>query len=68
MCLKGLEVSARVSLSVGDGGSDELTGAQEVGMNTVLVTHAVRKLWSERLSRSRCYADYEIDTGPNLIV
>jgi putative hydrolase of the HAD superfamily len=61
ICLKELNVSPEDSIFVGDGGSDELKGAKEVGMTTVLTTHVIKYLWPEKIEERRKYADYEID-------
>ena len=56
-----LGVEARQVLYVGDGGSDELRGAKEMGMDTVLTKHVIREFWPERIIKARQYADFEIN-------
>ena len=58
--LRELGVEARHVLYVGDGGSDELRGAKDVGMSTVLTTHVIKQFWPERIVKARQHADFEI--------
>lgn len=55
-CLNHLGVVPRNALFIGDGGSDELSGARRVGMETVLVTHVIERLWPERIEKARASA------------
>ena len=59
--LKELGVDARDVLYVGDGGSDELRGAKEMGMDTVLTTHVIKQFWPERIIKARGHADFEVN-------
>lgn len=65
--LKQLGVKPDEVLFVGDGGCDELKGAQEVGIKTVLMTEFIKKLWPEKIIARRQYADYEIDDLKKLL-
>jgi putative hydrolase of the HAD superfamily len=65
--LKELGVGARHVLYVGDGGSDELRGAKEMGMDTVLTTHVIRQFWPDRIIKARQYADFEINELTELV-
>ena len=60
-CLEELRIRPEQALYVGDGGSDELKGAKEVGMTTVMTIHVIKHFWPERITRARQYADFEID-------
>ncbi len=60
ICLNELGVVPRNALFVGDGGSDELSGAKRVGMETVLVTHVIERLWPERIEKARASADHVV--------
>ncbi len=60
-CLQGLCVQPEEVLYVGDGGSDELKGAKDVGMTTVMTIHVIKHFWPERIAKARQYADYQID-------
>lgn len=66
-CLKELNVRPEECIYVGDGGSNELKGARDVGMKTVLNTHVIRQLWPERTAEARVHADYAIDEIKELI-
>ncbi len=61
MCLNELGVLPGESLYVGDGNCDELRGAKEIGMTTVLTIRVIKKIWPERIDGRKKYADYEID-------
>jgi len=61
-CLDSLAVKPAQALYVGDGGSDELKGAREVGMTTVLMTQIRQQLWPDTLPGIRKYADHEIES------
>jgi putative hydrolase of the HAD superfamily len=65
--LKELGIEARHILYVGDGGSDELRGAKDMGMNTVLTTHVIKQFWPERIVKARQYADFEINELTEII-
>jgi putative hydrolase of the HAD superfamily len=45
---------------VGDGGHEELRGAGEAGMTTVLTTEYISRIWPERIPALRHNADYEV--------
>jgi putative hydrolase of the HAD superfamily len=60
-CLEEMRVQPKHVLYVGDGGSDELKGAKEVGMTTVMTTHVIKHFWPERIKRASEYADFQID-------
>lgn len=61
IALKELGVAPGEVLYVGDGGSDELRGAKQTGMRTVLTTHVIKEFWPERIVAARQYADFEIN-------
>lgn len=67
ICLKELNVLPKESLFVGDGGTDELRGAKEVGMTTVLTTHVIKHMWPEEIEVRRKHADFEIDEIEELL-
>ncbi len=60
IALKELGIEPMDALYVGDGGSDELQGAKNVGMTTVLTTEVIGQLWPERIDKARRFADYTI--------
>ena len=61
-CLDSLAVKPAQALYIGDGGSDELKGAREVGMTTVLMTRIRQQLWPDTLPGFRKYADHEMES------
>ena len=65
--LSELDVRPEHVLYVGDGGSDELMGAKDMGMTTVLTTHVIKEFWPERIVKARKHADYEIDGIADLL-
>jgi putative hydrolase of the HAD superfamily len=45
---------------VGDGGHEELRGARDTGMHTILSTEYISRIWPERIPALRQNADYEV--------
>lgn len=60
-CLQPLKVEPAEALFVGDGGSEELRGAKQVGLTTVMMAGIVRRFWPELIEERRPAADFEID-------
>ncbi len=67
IALNELNVAPGDVLYTGDGGSDELRGAKEMGMTTALTIHVIKEFWPERVVKARKYADYEIDGIKDLL-
>jgi putative hydrolase of the HAD superfamily len=67
ICIRELDVKPHETLFVGDGGSNELKGAQEVGMITVLTTHVIKHILPEEIEVRRKHADFEIDKIEELL-
>jgi putative hydrolase of the HAD superfamily len=67
IALDALGVSAERSVFVGDGGSNELIGAKNLGFTTILTTEIIRDLWPERIPERLPYADFVIDRFEKLI-
>ncbi len=67
LSLRELDVPATESVFVGDGGSNELKGAKNVGMSTVMVTGIIRELWPERIAARQEHADFVIERLSELI-
>lgn len=65
--LKDLKVQAHQCIFVGDGGSDELRGAKEIGMKTVLTTEIIARHWPETINERKKYADYVINNLAELL-
>ena len=65
--LNALGVVPADAIFVGDGGSDEHTGARAVGMRTVLVTRFFGRWWPEQLPARRSLADWEFEDVPAFV-
>jgi putative hydrolase of the HAD superfamily len=61
MCLRELGVVASEAVFVGDGGSDELQGAKDVGMTAIMATGVMKDLWPGRVTSRLHQADYVIE-------
>lgn len=59
-CLDELGLQAGECMFVGDGGSDELVGAKQVGLTTVLVSGVIAELWPERIPARIALADHHL--------
>jgi len=59
-CLNRLGLSAGECIFVGDGGSNELRGARQVGLYSVFVSGAIEELWPERIPALAEAADLHI--------
>ncbi|MBN2789493.1 MAG: HAD family hydrolase [Candidatus Delongbacteria bacterium] len=63
LCLKELGSSARETVFVGDGGSDELVGARECFLTTIMVEGIVSEFLSKKkLEKRKEYAEFVVDT------
>ena len=63
LCLKELGSSAEESVFVGDGGSNELVGARECLLTTVMVEGVISEFLSkEKIDKRKEYAEYVVDT------
>lgn len=67
ICLERLGLEAKDCTFVGDGGSNELKGAQAVGLTTVMVTAHIEHYPPEKLAARRTHADYVIRTLGELV-
>jgi len=67
LCLNELEVSPGDSVFVGDGGSNELIGAREMGMTTILMTGILMRLWPHVIEERKDQTDYIIENISELI-
>ncbi len=59
-CLDELSLRAAECMFVGDGGSNELVGAKEVGLTTVFVSGVIAELWPERITARIASADHHL--------
>jgi len=57
---RDLDVSPGECLFVGDGGSQELWGAKQLGMTTVHMTGILARIWPESVAERGAYADHSI--------
>lgn len=62
-----LGVTPAEAIFVGDGGSNELEGAQALGITTVMITGIIRELWPEKIPPRRPHADFVIEELAELI-
>lgn len=60
LALDRLEIEAAQCFYVGDGGHEELRGARESGMTTILTTEYSSRIWPEKIPALRQNADYEV--------
>jgi putative hydrolase of the HAD superfamily len=56
------------SVFIGDGGHQELRGAQNAGMTAVLTTQFIQNMWPESIPALASHADYVIDHVKDLLV
>lgn len=66
IALKKMNVKAEDCAFVGDGGSDELKGAKELGMKTVLVTHILKRD-EDKHNEIKIFADYHVEDFKGLV-
>jgi len=59
--LRQLDVLPAESVFVGDGGSNELEGAKNVGMTTIMITGIIMELWPDRIADRQRHADFVIE-------
>lgn len=67
LSLRELDVSPSESVFVGDGGSNELEGAKNVGMATIMITGIIMQLWPDRIADRKPHADFVIERLSELI-
>jgi putative hydrolase of the HAD superfamily len=68
ICLGELGVGADRGVFVGDGGSNELRGAREIGLTTVMMTGVIKQMWPERIAPRLHDADFVIESLNELVV
>jgi len=66
-CLTALDLKGDECLFVGDGGSNELVGAKQMGMTTVFVSGVVRELWPNRVAERLAVCDFHIERVPEVL-
>lgn len=60
LALKKMNVTPKECIFIGDGGSDELKGAKELGMKTILTSYLLKRQ-ENQLSSLKNFADYHIE-------
>jgi putative hydrolase of the HAD superfamily len=65
--MKQLQVEAHECLFVGDGGSMELKGAQDVGMSTIMITGIIKEIWPDKIDERKTNADFVIENLGELL-
>jgi putative hydrolase of the HAD superfamily len=65
--LNRLGVASEEAAFVGDGGSDELRGARELGITTVMMAGVLRKFSPHRIDERREHADFIVDSVDELL-
>ena len=66
-CLEGLGLPASSCMFVGDGGSNELVAARQLGLTTVLVSGVIAQLWPERIPARMETADHHVVWPPEIL-
>ena len=66
-CLSTLGLTPEECFFVGDGGSQELLGAKEVGMPTVFVSGVIAELWPERVQQRLSLCDHHVEWMPQVL-
>ena len=66
-CLEAIALPACDCLFVGDGGSNELSGAKAVGLSTVLVSGVIAGLWPDRVPPRLAICDHHVERVPDVL-
>ena len=66
-CLSELAVDANDSVFVGDGGSNELQGARDLGLTPIFIASVMREIWPEKIPERGRQADFKIEQLAELI-
>ena len=67
LSLNALGITPADAIFVGDGGSNELEGAKNLGISTVMITGVIRELWPDKIAASQPHADFVIEELSELI-
>jgi putative hydrolase of the HAD superfamily len=65
--LDKLHARAEDAVFIGDGGSDELRGAKECGISTIMIAGNIRDIWPEQIDARRKDADFVIEQISELV-
>lgn len=66
-CLDEIKLKPSECLFVGDGGSNELIGAKEVGLSTVFVSGVMAEYWPEKVPERIKISDYHVTLMPQIL-
>jgi len=66
-CLRRLGLPAGECWFVGDGGSNELIGARDVGLTTLFVSGVIAEFWPERVQLRMSHGDYHVEHVPQVL-
>jgi putative hydrolase of the HAD superfamily len=61
MSMDALDVTPEQCVFVGDGGSEELAGARDLGICAIMVAGMIRDVWPEKIEERRRHADLMIE-------
>ncbi len=65
--LKELNAKPEDAVFIGDGGSNELYGAKQAGLSTIMITGIIKEIWPDKIESGKKYADYVIENLDELI-
>jgi putative hydrolase of the HAD superfamily len=65
--LKELNEKPENAVFVGDGNSNELYGAKQAGMSTIMITGIIKEIWPDKIESRKANADYAIENIDELI-
>lgn len=66
LALKKMKVEAENCVFIGDGGSDELKGAKDIGMKTIMVTHLLKRDEGKH-KELMMFADYHVENFKDIL-
>jgi len=55
------------AIFVGDGGSNELVGAKQAGISTIMITGIIKEIWPDKIEARKAFADYVIESIDELV-
>ncbi len=61
ICMDELGVTPEQCVFVGDGASNELEGARDLGITAIMIAGLIRDVWPERIEERRQHADLMIE-------
>lgn len=67
LAMKQLSATVADCVFVGDGACNELEGAKNLGITTIIMTGVIKELYPAEISNRRKFADYEIERIDQLV-